>query len=268
MRTANLLRNWAAAGLWLAAGTALLGAAACNLQIGTGIEARETWTRTYPVSAGATLDVKETNGRITVEAVDAEAISVTATIVVKAATEEAARAAAKDHKIEETSSADRVALDGTGKGLQIAIGLSRHIEYDIKVPKSTNVTLRVTNGDVDVRGIEGFLRVEGTNGRIAADALGSGADVTSTNGRVALAFAKIGSSGVRCKTVNGQIIVTVPTTASATIAGRVMNGRIATENLSITATEESRRRLDATIGGGGPEIRLETTNGEVRIVGR
>ena len=59
---------------WRHAGTALLAAAAlcrfvaCNLHLGTGIEARDNWTRTYAVKPGATLDVRETNGRIHVEA--------------------------------------------------------------------------------------------------------------------------------------------------------------------------------------------------------
>jgi hypothetical protein len=47
-----------------------------------------------------------------------------------------------------------------------------------------------------------------------------------------------------------------------------VNGVVDTDNLDVAASESSRRRLDATVGGGGPEIRLETTNGEVRIVGK
>jgi DUF4097 and DUF4098 domain-containing protein YvlB len=83
-----------------------------------------------------------------------------------------------------------------------------------------------------------------------------------------LTFATVGTSGIRCKTTNGQIVVTIPQNAKATIAGRVVNGDIRTENLQVQSTQSSTRRLDATVGGGGPEIRLETTNGEVRVVGR
>jgi hypothetical protein len=48
----------------------------------------------------------------------------------------------------------------------------------------------------------------------------------------------------------------------------VLHGEIQTENLPIQKTDESRQRLNATIGGGGPEIRLEATNGEVKVVGK
>ena len=126
----------------------------------------------------------------------------------------------------------------------------------------------LTNGDVEVTGLTGFLRVEAVNGKITGSGLGDGADVSATNGRVQLDFANLGSGGVRCRTTNGEITVTVPNTAKATIAARVVNGGIRTENLTMQATWESRRRLDATIGGGGPEIRLDTLNGMIRVVGK
>jgi DUF4097 and DUF4098 domain-containing protein YvlB len=81
-------------------------------------------------------------------------------------------------------------------------------------------------------------------------------------------MASVGDGGVRCKTTNGEIIVTVPASAKATIAARVANGEVRTENLTVQSTESSHRRLDGTIGGGGPEIRLDTMNGEIRIIGK
>jgi hypothetical protein len=38
--------------------------------------------------------------------------------------------------------------------------------------------------------------------------------------------------------------------------------------LTVAVAEQSRRRLDGTLGGGGPLIRLETTNGAVQIRGK
>ncbi|MND02081.1 hypothetical protein D3C83_213320 [compost metagenome] len=60
----------------------------------------------------------------------------------------------------------------------------------------------------------------------------------------------------------------MPTTTKATIAARVTNGRIETENLPVKSSDDSSRRLDATLGGGGPVISLSTTNGEIRVVGK
>ena len=254
---------------FLTRATAFVAAIVASSACGIGIEARETWTRTYTVSAGASLEVRETNGRVRVEATDGDKVEVVATRISRAPSEEAAKADLKEFTIKETATADRVELASTGGDIELlAMGRSRSVNYEIKVPRSMSVTIKATNGQVDVQGITGKLKVEATNGEIQGSNLGAGAEVSSTNGRIRLAFDSIGEDGVRCRTVNGQIIVTVPTSAKATIAARVTNGVISTENLEVKSSDESRRRLDATIGGGGPEIRLDTTNGEIRVVGK
>lgn len=242
--------------------------AACNLQIGPSIEAKETWNRTYTVKPGATLTVKESNGEIRVSVSDGDKIEVTATKISKASTEEAAKADLKEYTIAEKATPDLVEIDSSTGGLQVMVHKSRRVDYDVKVPKGLNVNLRTANGTVNVQGVTGALTVEATNGDIEATGLAGGADVTAVNGRVQLGLAKVHDAGVRCKTTNGEIIVTLPAAAKATLAARVLHGDITTENLPIQATGESRQRLNATIGGGGPEIRLETTNGEVRLVGK
>lgn len=263
---ARRLLTFARAGLALAAVLALT--TGCNLHFGTGIEARDAWLQTYTVKPGATLVVHETNGKVHVTATDGDRIEVSATKVTKAPSEDAAKQMLKEFNISENATADRVELDGTAQSLNLGFGRSRWVEYEIKVPRSAAVTIKTTNSEVSANGIGGFFRVETVNGRIAADGLGDGADVSAINGAVDLAFSKVAESGIRCKTTNGQIIITIPQSSKARITGSVMNGVIHTEHLQVQATDESRRRLDATVGGGGPEIRLESTNGEVRVVGR
>jgi DUF4097 and DUF4098 domain-containing protein YvlB len=260
------VRRPAAAILLISA--ALAASAACGLHFGSGIEARETWNRTYTVKSGATLTVRESNGTIRVNAIDGDKIEVSATRVAKASTEEAAKADLKEFSISETATADHVELDSSTRSVGVMLHKSRHVDYDIKVPKGLNVTLKTANGLINVQGVGGALTIEATNGDIEATGLGGGADVTAVNGRVQLGIEKVHNSGVRCKTTNGQIILTLPTTAKATLAAHVLHGVIQTENLSIATTDETRQRLNATIGGGGPEIKLETTNGEVRVVGK
>jgi putative adhesin len=260
------LRRLTAAILLMTAALAV--SAGCNLHIGTGIEARESWTKSYTVKPGATLAVRESNGKIRVTAGDGDKIEVTATRISKASTEEAAKADLKEFSIAETATPEMVEFDSSNRSLQMTLHGTRRVEYEIKVPKGVNVTLKTANAAIDVQGVTGQLTVETTNGDIEAIGLGGGADVTAVNGRVRLELAKVHDAGVRCKTTNGQIIVTLPAGAKATLAARVLHGDIQTENLSLKMNEESRQRLDATMGGGGPEIRLETTNGEVRVVGK
>ena len=249
----------------VAAATALL--AACNLQFSTGIEAKSPWSRTYKVAAGATLELKEPNGRITIEATDGTEIQVSAVRFAKAPTEEAAKAAAEKIQINEKASDDRVELDSTA-GFQLTSGLSQRVDYDIKVPRSISLAIKATNSEITVKSVTGMVKVEAVNGEITVDGAEHGADIQTVNGRVILKLAKIGTEGARVRSTNGEIEVSVPAGGKATFAARVTNGAVEAEGLNLQTTEKSHRRLDATLGGGGPEIRLDTTNGMIRIVGR
>jgi DUF4097 and DUF4098 domain-containing protein YvlB len=241
--------------------------AACNLQFSTGIEAKSAWSRTYKVAGGATLEIRELNGRISIEATDGSEIQVTATRVAKAPTEEAAKAAAEKIQINEKASDDRVELD-SASGFQLTSGLSHHVDYDVKVPRSINLAIKVTNSEVTVKSVTGTMKIEAVNGEITVDGAEQGVEITTVNGRVVLNVAKIGADGARVNSTNGEIEVSVPAGGKATFAARVTNGAVEVEGLQLQTTEKNYRRLDATLGGGGPEIRLGTTNGMIKIVGR
>jgi len=241
--------------------------AACNLQFSTGIEAKSSWSRSYKVADSATLEIREPNGRITIEAADGHEIQVSATRVAKAPTEEAAKAAAEKIQINEAVSDDRVALDST-VGMQLTSGLSQSVDYDIKVPRSISLLIKVTNSQVNVTSVTGMIKIEATNGEITIAGLERGADIDTVNGRVIVNIAKVGVDGVRVKSVNGAIEVGVPADGKATLAARVSNGAVEVENLQLQTSEKSHQRVEGTIGGGGPEIRLDTTNGLIKIVGK
>jgi hypothetical protein len=62
--------------------------------------------------------------------------------------------------------------------------------------------------------------------------------------------------------------LTLPNSSKAQLNVRVTNGAISSENLTLQTTESSRRRLSGTLNGGGPEVRVETTNGSVNLRGK
>ena len=79
------------------------------------------------------------------------------------------------------------------------------MDYDIKVPRSMNVTIKATNGEIDVKAITGMVQVEAVERRDHGRSAPKGADVITANGRVVLDFAKIGATACACETTNGQI---------------------------------------------------------------
>ena len=252
-----------AAAVLVAASASLAG---CGIHLMAQEEARDRWTKTYTIEPGATFEISNTNGRIEIAPADGNTLEVVAERIVKASTEERAKAVLAGFEIRETVEPGRVRLESRMTGLHL--GVSRIVNYTVKLPSWTNVTIDTTNGDVRVAGLEGELRIQATNGRIEATGLGNGASVDTTNGAISLDFAKVGDQGIDCETTNGAITVALPRDANADVSARVTNGAISTGDLDLSLSEESRRRVEGRLGAGGARVRLETTNGAIRVRGR
>lgn len=247
--------------------TAAVSLSACNLQISNQAEARSEWKKSYTLAKGGALEIHNTNGLIEVSAGDGDQIQVTAERLAKAGTDEAARDAADKIEIRETVSADTIVLDA-----KIAItGMfsgERQVKFRIRAPRGTTLRLSNTNGAIEITDMAGELRLDTTNGAIKAVGITGVTHAETTNGAVSLDFASVPAGGISAETTNGGVIVTIPRDAKARISARVSNGGIDASGLDLAVTEQSRRRLDATLNGGGAEVRLETTNGGIRVRGK
>ena len=262
----RVIRARSLAAAALAVATAV--AAGCNLELSAGAEARDQWTRNYTIAQGGTVEIREPNGTIKIEAVEGDRVDVVAERIARASSDEAAKDLLSKMEISEDISPTRIALDGTQRsGARILQG-SRTVNYTVKLPRWATVAVHTSNGIVDVTGLAGTLRVEATNGSVQARGLEGSAHVETTNGTARLEFAKVGDQGITCETTNGTIVVSLPKDTKASLSARVTNGAIRPENLPLEVIEQSQRRLDGTLNGGGAEIRLSATNGTIRIEGK
>lgn len=256
----------AGAALVVAAAAAL---SACNLNISTQAEGRSEWKKDFTLTAGGSLEIKNTNGVIEVDPSDGDKVSITAEKIAKAGTDAEAKQAAEAIEIREVVSGSSIVLDATVSRTGISIGGgSRQVKFHIRAPKGTVLILSNTNGNIDVRDMTGEVRLSTTNGRILGKNLEGTARAETTNGMIDMDFSAIGTGGISAETTNGRVELTLAKSIKARVNGRVTNGAITTENLSLDTTENSRRRLTGTLNGGGPEIRLETTNGAVNVRGK
>ena len=255
----------------LAAGLLVLGAginlAACNLQIDNQAEARSEWKKSYTLAQGGTLEIRNTNGLIEVSPGDGDQISVTAERIAKAGTDDAAKDAAEKIEIRETVTADNILLDAKTSMTGMFSG-SRQVKFRVRAPRGTTLRLSNTNGAIEITDMTGEMRLDTTNGAVKAVGISGVTHASTTNGAVVLDFTSVPAGGLSAETTNGGVVVTIPKDSKARINARVTNGGIETNGLALAVSEQSRRRLDATVNGGGAELRLETTNGGVKIRGK
>jgi DUF4097 and DUF4098 domain-containing protein YvlB len=238
---------------------------ACGLTFSTDVEAKDQWARTYPLSAQGQVLLANSNGKIEVTGGDTDKVTITAERIVRAATEALANEQLAAFDMHEQVSPDRISIDASSRGL--TINVSRKVNYVVTIPRTATLSLSSSNGDILVTNIGGHFSAEASNGRVRASGLQQSAKVSTTNGVIDLAFDNVSGEGIRAETTNGTITISVPTTTNADLSARVTNGGISHEGLDIRIAEESRRRLDGTLGTGGPQIRLETTNGAITVRG-
>ena len=245
-------------------------AAACDIVGGFEKETEtEAWSRTYTLAAGGQLEVSNVNGRIQLTGGDTDRVEVRAEKIGKGATPDAAREMLKRIEIREDVGADKVRLEtklNRSGGLNMGHG---EVRYTITVPAGANVKLGTVNGGIEVENVRGRTELETTNGGIVARRLAGGLDATTTNGGVEAELDALSPDGVQMECTNGGLRLRLPRDAKADVSARITNGGISVDGLELETTgEQSKRRLEGRLNGGGARIRLEGTNGGIRIQGR
>ena len=233
-----------------------------SVDVVTGVAEREE-RRSYAIGPDGQLAIENRNGAVEVGAWDGPGVEITITRRAKARSDEAAEALLDRIEIGEEVAPARVRLvtEAPGDG-----GVS--VGYVVRAPPALSVTVDNEAGAVRITGMTGPVRASLRNGAITGSELSGAVHVSSVNGPVSIELAGVGGE-VSLATVNGPVRIAIPTAAKATLSARTVNGRITTSGVTLeNLRQESRRELEARLNGGGPPIRLETTNGPIVISAR
>jgi len=245
---------------------AALALAGCDLSLGNlAGRATDEWTHHYSLAPGGEVRVVNTNGRVDVEGTDGTDVEVRAERIARAATDEGAQQLLPRITIKEDVSPERVSIE-TEKMNGVLLGVSYEVRYHIRAPKNAVVNVRTTNGGVALTSLSGNVVAHTTNGGVTARGLTGGFEARSTNGGVNAEFAEVGRDKISMHTTNGGVTLALPDSAKADVSASCTNGGISiSPDLKIDASEQSRRRFEGKMNGGGAPIDLQTTNGGIRV---
>lgn len=266
----------ALAGRMLMAGVLMLAGglgAACDVTVADGgfslglasAKASDNWSRSYEIAEGGRFEVVNVNGIVRVEAAAGNTVEVSAERIAKASTDEDARGLLAKIEIAEEVAPDAVRIVTRSPKTWGPSGVE--VRYLVKVPAGVHVKAVTTNGAIKLVGIGNQVEARTTNGGVEGDGLTGPVQASTTNGGIRLDFAKL-SGDVEAGTTNGGVRIGIPRDARASIAASVTNGGISMGDLPVQTGERSRRRLEGTLNGGGPRVKLTTTNGGIRLSGR
>ena len=238
-----------------------------------GDEFKENFERTLNVRPGTSFDIENVNGRITIAAWDNPQVRIKAVKRVETRDADAGREALKALRIEVRQTGTNVEVEtihprkGDAGFMDFLFGnnINASVSYEITVPRSTNVSADNVNGSIEVSDVSGELDLDTTNGKINVARCSGTVDASTTNGGINVELTSVTAGReMSFETTNGKIVLSVPSTLGAEVNASTTNGSVRSD-LPLTTTRFSRTSIKGTLNGGGPEIKLRTTNGGIDI---
>ncbi len=153
-------------------------------------------------------------------------------------------------------------------------------DFEILTPHRTALDLQtVTGGDIRVRNIQGDFDIHNVNGEIDVNGIKGSGTAHTVNGKVDIVFDGNPSEDCSFKTINGEITIRFPSTPSADFRLKTFHGDMYSDfDVDYLPAEPVEAKRDngryvyksnhffrVRTGKGGPDINLETLNGDILI---
>ncbi len=132
------------------------------------------------------------------------------------------------------------------------------VDIGIRAPKATNLIIWGANPDIDVRGLEGSIRLQSLTGDMIAEDLTGSVSVVSESGNIVYRSRGQPHGDVRLETTSGEVTCEL---------GELLNGRgwfRAGGKVSLGKESQS-GQMEQQFGTGGPLIYAGSLKGNVRV---
>jgi len=242
--------------------------------VNAAFDETEHINRTIRMDPGGTLRLKSFSGRVTITASDRPEVVV-----------DAVRRATRDRlnriKLDiHSDGSNLVFVDANRRDRSwfVFFGGDNVVEtdFDIKVPRRTNLDLSVFSAPVSVDGIEGSHRVHSFSSRLSLNDVAGSVNAHTFSGSVLIRQKSWEpNQTIDVDTFSGNVELHVPESAHGSVSFNSFSGRLNSE-VPLTLHSSSRRSLKAELGSlkaerGGDDavnngtLRFKTFSGSVRI---
>jgi hypothetical protein len=226
-------------------------------------EQTERFSRTLAVKPGGTLRLKSFSGRVNITATDASEVGI-----------EAVRRASRERL-------DHISLDVRQEGSTVSIDANHRdsiwwqardnvveTDFDIKVPRRTDLDLSVFSAPVTVEGVTGAFRVHAFSSRIRLGDIEGPVRAHTFSGAIDIdAKGWVDGQDVDIDTFSGNVTMRVPDAARGTVTFNSFSGHLHSE-LPLVLRSTHGRSLKGELGAnatGGGTLRFKTFSGSVRM---
>ena len=224
----------------------------------------ERFEQTYPFDANGTVSVSNINGSIKVEAWDNAQVKLE--VVKTADTKESLQQV--EVKIDARQDVFRVETDYENNRGGWKNGRNLEVGFHLFVPRTAILNeIETVNGSVAVSNFTNYTKVTAVNGEVKAANLRGSADLSTVNGTVEADFQSLEAvRKISLETVNGKVLLTVPSDSSATLKADSLNGEIVNDfGLPVRKGEYVGKDLYGKIGAGETQIKMSSVNGDLSV---
>ena len=103
-------------------------------------------------------------------------------------------------------------------------------QFDVLVPVNANVDLRtVMDGKIVVEKVRGLIKAVNVNEAVMLTDITQCSEVTTVNNRIDVTFQNVPKRGCDIKTINGDVVISLPERVDIDVAFDMLNGRMHSE---------------------------------------
>ncbi len=242
------------------------------LLIAGGLQAK-TINKEFTVANGGLLKIATDVGAIDIETHAKETVLVEVKITGKNE---------DDMEVSFKNSGDDVTIKGDFDRSGFSFG-NNHIRvtYKITLPQTYNVDLNTSGGSIEIEDLEGEVDAYTSGGSISLEDIQGNVDIKTSGGSldldniigkidahtsggsIELKLPKKPTKDSKVKTSGGSITAYLVKNVAVNLSAKTSGGRVSSE--FTVDGKITKRSIEGTINGGGPELVLKTSGGSVRI---
>jgi len=155
------------------------------------------------------------------------------------------------------------------------------MNFRLEVPRDSNLTLKTVEGrEVRVRDVSGAFSISNVNGAITMEEIAGSGTARTVNGPIKVTFRKNPEKDCQFASVNGGVDLYFTKNLSADFRFRTFSGSVDSDfpvlaaPMNVPTEQRNGARLyfqtsafeGGRVGAGGPLIRVESLNGNVRLL--
>ena len=226
----------------------------------------EEFHQTYALAAGGRVALDNINGSVHITGWDRNEVKV-----------DAVKYARSKERLDEA----KIVIDASKDYISIRTEYPDHnltfrdddwdnpasVEYTLSVPRTARLDqIKLINGSLDVQGIAGEVRASCINGHLKASGLGGPVKLSTINNRLEAVFDRLGTSSIELASVNGSVLLTMPSDTKAELEASTVHGGISNDfGLRVRDHRIVGHDLHGELAGGGTRIKLSNVNGRIEI---